>query len=61
MEKIVIRDQGSGMEKFGSGIQDGKFSDPGPRIRDKHHGSEKLIAKFARTLLEPNNNQTLCG
>jgi hypothetical protein len=42
-----IRD--SGWKKFGSGIQDGKNSDPGSRmekirIRDKHPGYATLLA-----------------
>jgi hypothetical protein len=38
MDKIWIQDLGFGMEKIG----DGKNSDPGSKIRDKHPGSAKL-------------------
>ncbi len=37
-----IRDPG--WRQFGSGIRDGKKSDPGSGIRDKHPGSATLVA-----------------
>jgi hypothetical protein len=40
MEKIWIRDPG--WKKFGSGIWDGKKSDLGSAIQDKHPGSATL-------------------
>jgi hypothetical protein len=49
MEKILIQDPGSGMEKI--------------RIRDKHPVSAKLeiLSPNLLGLKEPNNNLTLCG
>jgi hypothetical protein len=49
-----IRDPGLGMEKFGSGIGDGKNSDPGSvmkkfgsGIRDKHPRSATLLSRLS--------------
>jgi hypothetical protein len=65
MEKIQIWDQGSRMQKNfdpGSGIWDGKNSDVGSRIQDRHPGSAKLEISSPDLLglKEPNNNRTLC-
>jgi hypothetical protein len=51
MEKVLIRNQRSGMEKFGSGFW------------DKHPGSATLEISSPNLLRrrEPNNNQTLHG
>jgi hypothetical protein len=61
MEKIQIRDQGYRMKKNfdpGSGKRDGKNSDPGSRIWDKHPGSAKqeILSPNLLGLKEPNNN-----
>jgi hypothetical protein len=57
---------GSGIQdgkKCGSWIRDGKHSDSGFRIRDKHPRSAKLEISSPNLLglKEPNNNRTLCG
>jgi hypothetical protein len=47
----------------GSGIRNGKNSDPGSKIRDKRPGSAKLeiLPPNLPGLKEPNNNRNLCG
>ncbi len=45
-----IWDPGSGIEKFRSGIRDGKNSGPGSGIRDKHPGSRTLFTYMTFTV-----------
>jgi hypothetical protein len=39
----LMRIRDPGWKQFGSGIRDGKKSDPGSGIRDKHPGSPTLL------------------
>jgi hypothetical protein len=54
---------GSGMRDPESGIWDGKNSDSGSGIWDKHPGPAKLEISSPNLLglKEPSNNRTLCG